>query len=56
MLAGFIALGVLLTSRVSNAVPLIVLALGGAYAGWLVGVIVYGAVRGGSSAGEAPER
>jgi hypothetical protein len=56
VLAGFIALGALLTSRVSSAVPLIVLALGGAYAGWLVGVIVYGAVRGASNAGEAPER
>jgi hypothetical protein len=56
VLAGFIALGFLLTSRVSSAIPVIVLALGGAYAGWLVGVIVYGAVRGPSSAGEAPER
>jgi hypothetical protein len=27
-------------------IPVIVLAIAGAYAGWLVGVIVFGAVRG----------
>jgi hypothetical protein len=48
----FVALGLLLTSRVANAIPLIVLAIAGAYAGWLLGVIVFGAVR---SAGEAGE-
>jgi hypothetical protein len=42
----FIALGLLLTSRVANPIPLIVLAVAGAYAGWLLGVIVFGALRG----------
>src|SRR5712664_2749915 len=42
VLAGFIGLGLLLTSRVANAVPAVVLAIAGAYAAWLVGVIVYG--------------
>jgi hypothetical protein len=42
----FIALGLLLTSRVANPIPLIVLAVAGAYAGWLVGVIVFGTLRG----------
>jgi hypothetical protein len=42
----FIALGFLLASRVDNIVPLIVLAVAGAYAGWLFGVIVFGALRG----------
>jgi hypothetical protein len=55
VLAGFIGLGLLLGSRVASAVPVIVLALAGAYAGWLVGVIVFGAIRGASSAGEARE-
>jgi hypothetical protein len=41
-------LGGLLTSRVGNPIPLIVLAVAGAYGGWLLGVIVYGAVRGGN--------
>jgi hypothetical protein len=36
----------LLTSRVANPIPLIVLAIAGAYAGWLLGVIVFGALRG----------
>jgi hypothetical protein len=49
VLAGFIGLGLLLGSRVASVVPVIVLAIAGAYAAWLVGVIVYGAVRGGSS-------
>jgi hypothetical protein len=35
-----------LTSRVANPIPLIVLAVAGAYAGWLLGVIVFGALRG----------
>jgi hypothetical protein len=30
-------------------VPTIVLAIAGAYGGWLVGVIVFGAVRGGNA-------
>jgi hypothetical protein len=40
------ALGLLLSSRVDSVIPVIVLAIAGAYAGWLVGVIVFGAVRG----------
>jgi hypothetical protein len=42
----FITLGLLLGSRVANPIPLIVLAIAGAYAGWLLGVIVFGALRG----------
>jgi hypothetical protein len=57
VLLGFIGLGILLTSRVDSPVPVIVLALAGVYAGWLVGVIVYGAIRGGGGDGqEARER
>lgn len=59
VLAGFIALGLLLTSRVANAVPVVVLAAAGAYAAWLVGVMVFGAVRaanGENDGNEAPER
>ncbi|OLC23128.1 MAG: hypothetical protein AUG06_03050 [Actinobacteria bacterium 13_1_20CM_2_65_11] len=55
VLVGFIGLGLLLTSRVANAVPAVVLAIAGAYAAWLVGVIVYGAVRG-SDGQEAQQR
>jgi len=55
VLVGFIGLGLLLTSRVANAVPAVVLAIAGAYAAWLVGVIVYGAVRG-SAGQEAQQR
>ena len=45
-LAGF---GGLISSRVGNPIPLAVLVVAGAYAGWLLGVIVFGAVRGGNS-------
>jgi hypothetical protein len=55
VLAGFIGLGLLLTSRVDNAVPVVVLAAAGAYAAWLVGVMVFGAIRGGSDGQEARE-
>ncbi len=55
VLVGFIGLGLLLTSRVANAVPVVVLAIAGAYAAWLVGVIVFGAIRGGDGH-EAQER
>jgi hypothetical protein len=41
--------GLLLSSRVDSVVPVIVLAIAGAYAGWLVGVIVFSAVRGGNA-------
>lgn len=45
-------LGGLLSSRVGNPIPLVVLAVAGAYGGWLLGVIVFGAVRGGSGGEE----
>jgi hypothetical protein len=38
--------GILLSSRVDSVVPVIVLGVAGAYAAWLVGVIVFSAVRG----------
>lgn len=41
--------------RVASIVPVVVLAIAGAYAGWLVGVIVFGAVRGVGPKGEQPE-
>jgi hypothetical protein len=44
--AGFILLGLVLDDRVTNLAPVIVLGLAGAYAGWLLGIIVFGAVRG----------
>ncbi len=47
VLGGFIGLGLLLDDRVATIVPVIVLTVAGAYAAWLVGVIVFGAVRGG---------
>lgn len=46
--AALVGLGGLLTSRVGNPIPLIILAIAGAYAGWLFGVIIFGAVRGGN--------
>ena len=39
-------LGLVLDDRVSNFAPVIVLGAAGAYGGWLLGVIVFGAVRG----------
>ncbi len=42
-----VSFGSLISSRVGNALPLIILVVGGAYAGWLLGVIVFGALRGG---------
>ena len=45
--AALVAFGALVSSRVGNVVPVIVLAIAGAYGGWLLGVIVFGAVRGG---------
>ena len=47
VLGGFIGLGLILDDRVASIVPVIVLSVAGAYAAWLVGVIVFGAVRGG---------
>jgi hypothetical protein len=52
VVAGFVGLGLLLDDRVASLVPVIVLSIAGAYAGWLVGVIVFGAVRGGSNGQE----
>ena len=42
----FIGLGLTLLNRVATDLPVIILGIAGAYAGWLVGVIVFGAVRG----------
>jgi hypothetical protein len=42
----FISLGLTLLNRVASGLPVVVLGIAGAYAGWLVGVIVFGAVRG----------
>lgn len=53
VLVVFVALGLVLSSRVANPLPVIVLGIAGAYAAWLLGVIVFGAVR---SAGEAAPR
>ena len=47
VLGGFIGLGLILDDRVASILPVIVLSVAGAYAAWLVGVIVFGAVRGG---------
>lgn len=47
--AAFVGLGFLLSSRVGTSpsyLLVIILGAAGAYAGWLVGVIVFGAVRG----------
>jgi hypothetical protein len=49
----FVGLGLTLLNRVASLVPVVVLAIAGAYAGWLVGVIVFGAVRG-TKGEEAP--
>lgn len=47
MFAGFIVLGLILDDRVASLAPVVVLTFVGAYAGWLFGVVVFGAVRGG---------
>ena len=56
VLGGFIGLGLILDDRVTSIVPVIVLSVAGAYAAWLVGVIVFGAVRGGPDGEEKEER
>jgi hypothetical protein len=48
--AGFIVLGLVLDDRVTSLAPAVILGLAGAYAGWLLGVVVFSAVRGGSDA------
>ncbi|HYM95748.1 MAG TPA: hypothetical protein VET26_00470 [Candidatus Sulfotelmatobacter sp.] len=52
MFAGFVGLGLLLMSRVANPIPVIVLAIAGAYAAWLLGVVVFGAVRNAGEPGQ----
>lgn len=47
VLVAAIGFGLMLGGRVSNMIPLIVLTAAGAYGGWLLGVVVYSAVRGG---------
>lgn len=51
----FIGLGLTLLNRVASPLPVIVLGVAGAYAGWLVGVIAFGAVRGGADQQENEE-
>jgi hypothetical protein len=46
---GLVSFGLLLSGRVDSVVPVIVLGIAGAYAAWLVGVIVFSAVRGGNA-------
>ena len=53
--AALLSFGFLLSSRVDNLIPVIVLGVAGAYAAWLVGVIVFGAVRGGNDNEEQGE-
>ena len=49
----FVGLGLTLLNRVANDLPVIILGVAGAYAGWLVGVMVFGSVRGaGDQTGE----
>jgi len=50
----FIGLGLTLLNRVATDLPVIILGIAGAYAGWLVGVIVFGAVRGSKDQEEQP--
>lgn len=52
--AGFVLLGLILDDRVTSLAPVVILGLAGAYAGWLLGVVVFSAVRGGSG-GQEPE-
>ena len=51
----FIGLGLTLLNRVASPLPVIILAIAGAYAGWLVGVIAFGSVRGGPDQ-QAPDQ
>jgi hypothetical protein len=53
VLAAFVAFGLMLGGRVANPIPLIVLTIAGAYGGWLMGVVVFGAVRGGDEPQES---
>lgn len=53
VLGVFASLGVVLTNRVANPIPLVIMVIAGAYAGWLLGVVVFGAVR---NAGETENK
>jgi hypothetical protein len=48
-------LGLVLDDRVTSLAPVVILSLAGAYAGWLLGVVVFSAVRGGSNGVEQEE-
>jgi hypothetical protein len=50
-----VVLGLILDDRVSNFLPVIVLGAAGAYAGWLLGVIVFGGVRGADESATTPD-
>lgn len=52
VLGAFFELGLMLDSRVASVIPVIVLTVAGAYAGWLLGVVIFGAVRGVKESGE----
>jgi hypothetical protein len=52
----FVGLGLTLLNRVASPLPVVILGIAGAYAGWLVGVIVFGAVRGVKDQEEQGER
>ena len=53
--AALLSFGFLLSSSVDNVIPVVVLGVAGAYAAWLVGEVVFGAVRGGSDNEEQGE-
>ena len=52
----FVGLGLTLLNRVDNDLPVIILGVAGAYAGWLVGVIVFGSVRGTNNQADETDR
>jgi glycopeptide antibiotics resistance protein len=52
----FVGLGLTLLNRVANDLPVIILGVAGAYAGWLVGVIVFGSVRGTNNQADETDR
>jgi hypothetical protein len=52
----FVGLGLTLLNRVDNDLPIIILGVAGAYAGWLVGVIVFGSVRGTNNQTDGADR
>ena len=56
MFALFVGLGLTLLNRVDSDLPIIILGVAGAYAGWLVGVIVFGSVRGTSNQTEGTDK